>query len=54
MLQGVTAKKCHADSMALLRMCVSRSAVQNCNAETAAFHIEHSLAKGQYCIASMV
>ena len=34
-------------SMASLRMCGSRSAVQNCNAVTAAFHIEYSHAKGQ-------
>ena len=40
--------------MALLRTCGSRSAVQNCSAETAAFHIEYSHAKGQYCEASMV
>ena len=32
--------------MALLRMCGSRSAVQNCKAATVAFHIEYSGAKG--------
>ena len=33
--------------MALLRMLGSGSAVQNCNAATAVFYIEYSLANGQ-------
>ena len=40
--------------MALLRTRGLRSAVQNCSAETAAFYMEYSHAKGQYCKAFMV
>ena len=40
--------------MARLRTCGLRSSIQNCNTETAAFHIEYSHAKGQYCEVSMV
>ena len=40
--------------MALLRKCGSRSAVQNCSAVTATFHMEYSHAKGKYCEVSML
>ena len=41
--------------MTLLRMCNSRSAVQNCSAVTVCIqYMEYSLAIGQYCEASMV
>ena len=41
-------------SRAWLRTCGLRSSVQNCSAATAAFHMEYSHAKGQYCKVSMV